>query len=120
MRVLGFHHVQLAMPPGGEERAEEFYSGLLGIPRVRKPTRLEARGGCRFESELVRIHLGVDGDFTSARKAHPAMVVDDLDAIREILEAAGVEVILDEPLPGYDRFYAHDPFGNRLEFLSAR
>jgi hypothetical protein len=30
---------------------------------------------------------------------------------------AGVEVIADELLPGYDRIYVNDPFGNRLELL---
>ncbi len=30
----------------------------------------------------------------------------------------GVEVVDDQPLPGYNRFYAFDPFGNRIELLS--
>jgi hypothetical protein len=29
-----------------------------------------------------------------------------------------VEVVDDEPLEGYDRIYAYDPFGNRLELLA--
>ena len=33
-QLIGYHHVQLAMPPGEEPRAEAFYSGLLGLPRV--------------------------------------------------------------------------------------
>jgi catechol 2,3-dioxygenase-like lactoylglutathione lyase family enzyme len=119
MRVQGLHHVQLAMPQGMESEAEAFYSGLLGIPRVTKPPHLEARGGCWFESHDVRIHLGVDEGFSPARKAHPALLVSDLDGLRSILEDHGVEVVVDEPLPGYDRFYAEDPFGNRIEFLMA-
>jgi hypothetical protein len=31
-----------------------------------------------------------------------------------------VPIVLDEPLPGYDRFYTSDPFGNRIEILSPR
>jgi catechol 2,3-dioxygenase-like lactoylglutathione lyase family enzyme len=119
MKVKGLHHVQLAMPRGMEAKAEAFYSGLLGIPRVAKPPRLEARGGCWFESAHIRIHLGVEEEFTPARKAHPALLVSDLEGLRVVLEEAGVEVVVDEPLPGHDRFYAEDPFGNRIEFLSA-
>ena len=37
MAVERLHHVQLAMPEGGEVRAREFYEGLLGIPEVPKP-----------------------------------------------------------------------------------
>jgi catechol 2,3-dioxygenase-like lactoylglutathione lyase family enzyme len=107
------------MPPDMEGVAEDFYSGLLGIPRVAKPAHLEKRGGCWFESAEIRIHLGVEQGFSPARKAHPGVLVSDLDKLRGILEGAGVRVVADEPLPGHDRFYVEDPFGNRIEFLSA-
>ena len=118
MKIAGLHHVQMAMPPGGEGDAIAFYEGVLGLPRVDKPSHLAARGGCWFESGETRIHLGVEEPFTPARKAHPALLVDDLPALRRRLEEAGVAVVDDEPLPGFERWYASDPFGNRLEFLS--
>lgn len=118
MSILGLHHVQMAMPPGREEDATVFYEGLLGIPRVEKPPNLEARGGCWFESDSTRVHLGVEEGFSPARKAHPALLVADLEALRLRLQGAGVVVVNDEPLPGFDRFYAYDPFGNRVELLS--
>lgn len=97
-----------------------FYDGLLGIPQVEKPERLRSRGGCWFESDVVRVHLGVEQPFVPARKAHPAFVVEDLVSLRERLATAGVPVVDDLPLPGFDRFYTEDPFGNRLEFLQPR
>jgi catechol 2,3-dioxygenase-like lactoylglutathione lyase family enzyme len=118
MTIQALHHIQLAMPPGKESEAEGFYSGLLGMPRVDKPPHLEERGGCWFETGETRIHLGVEEDFRPARKAHPALVVDDLGESRRGLEQAGVRVVDDRPLPGFDRFYAYDPFGSRIEFLS--
>ena len=118
MTVLGLHHVQLAMPAGEEARATDFYEGLLGIPRVAKPPQLAIRGGCWFESEAVSVHLGVDTHFEPATKAHPALLVEDLESLRHRLVAAGVPVVDDEPLPGFDRFYVSDPFGNRIELLS--
>ncbi len=115
--LTGIHHVQLAMPVGGEEVATDFYEGLLGVPRVAKPAHLEARGGCWFESDAVRIHLGVEDDFAPARKAHPALLVRDLDSMRGRLADAGVEVVSDQPFSGFDRVYVSDPFGNRIELL---
>jgi len=118
MSIVGIHHVQLAMPAGREADAVAFYSGILGIPQVTKPVHLERRGGCWFEDDTVRVHLGVESDFRPARKAHPSFLADDMSSMRERLMSAGVEVVEDEALPGYERFYADDPFGNRLEFLT--
>lgn len=120
MPPVGIHHVQLAMPEDGEDRAIAFYQDLLGIPEVPKPAHLQPRGGCWFESGSVRIHLGVERDFLPARKAHPALLVEDLAGTRKSLVRAGAEVVDDEPLPGHERFYVFDPFGNRLELLQPR
>jgi catechol 2,3-dioxygenase-like lactoylglutathione lyase family enzyme len=119
MTIQALHHVQLAMPPAREAEAEGFYSGLLRMKRVEKPAHLEKRGGCWFESGETRLHLGVEVDFRPARKAHPALLVEELGSLRRRLEEAGVTVVEDQPLPGFDRFYADDPFGNRIEFLSS-
>ena len=111
MTVVAIDHVQLAMPAGGEASAEVFYAGLLGLRRVPKPAHLERRGGCWFENDSVKIHLGVDPEFRPARKAHPALVVKSLDDLVERLQAAGATV-RSEPLDGYRRIYVDDPFGN--------
>jgi catechol 2,3-dioxygenase-like lactoylglutathione lyase family enzyme len=117
MFLLRIEHVQLAMPLGEEDRARAFYSGLLGIPEVPKPPALAASGGVWFESGEVRVHLGVEADFHAARKAHPAFLVRELDALAERLRVAGVTVTDDGLMPGYRRIYVADPFGNRLELM---
>jgi catechol 2,3-dioxygenase-like lactoylglutathione lyase family enzyme len=118
-RFQGFHHVQLAMPAGQEDAAERFYSGVLAMERIPKPAHLAGRGGCWFRSGHLELHLGVEEDFRPARKAHPALVVDGLADLRQRLERVGVEVVEDTQLEGHERFYAPDPFGNRLEFIEA-
>jgi catechol 2,3-dioxygenase-like lactoylglutathione lyase family enzyme len=118
--IVALDHVQLAMPPGREDEAEAFYSGLLGFTRLAKPEPLAARGGCWFARGNVALHLGVEKDFRPARKAHPAFVVDGLPALEAALAAAGVHV---RPNPDRDPgqgSYVDDPFGNRIEFLAAR
>jgi len=119
MLVKRIEHVQLAMPPGGEAAARSFYSGLLGIPEAQKPSRLATRGGCWFERGSLRIHLGVETDFRPARKAHPALLVEDLPALIAFLDAAGHPCREDEPIEGYHRVYVDDPFGNRIELMEA-
>jgi catechol 2,3-dioxygenase-like lactoylglutathione lyase family enzyme len=102
-------HVQLAAPPGCEAEARRFFGDLLGLREVEKPPSLAARGGVWFE----HLHVGVEEDFRPARKAHPAFAVADLDALAARLG----DVEWDDALPGVRRFYARDPWGNRLEFL---
>jgi catechol 2,3-dioxygenase-like lactoylglutathione lyase family enzyme len=117
MRILGIEHVQLAMPPGEEPRARAFYTELLGIPEVPKPPQLAKRGGAWFESAHLKLHLGVERDFQPARKAHPALLVEDLAALVDRLRARGHAVVDDEPLEGFSRVYVSDPFGNRIELM---
>jgi catechol 2,3-dioxygenase-like lactoylglutathione lyase family enzyme len=107
------------MPRGAEAAAVGFYAGVLGIPEVAKPDHLAVRGGCWFEFGAIQIHLGVDDDFRPAAKAHPALLVSDLGELHRRLEAAGAPIVVDEPLPGFERIYTEDPFGNRLELLEA-
>ena len=117
MRVTRIDHVQLAMPAGGEALARTFYGGVLGIQEIPKPAHLAKRGGCWFEREDLKIHLGVEADFRPARKAHVALLVADLHALQEKLRASGYALKEDEPLEGYHRIYVDDPFGNRIELL---
>ena len=120
MRILAIDHVQLAMPAGGEAQARAFYAEVLGLSEIPKPPTLAARGGAWFGNGVVQLHLGVEADFRPARKAHPALLVDDLDGLEAKCRAAGFVPHRDTELPGYARFYVADPFGNRLELLQPR
>ena len=116
MAVTGLDHVQLAIPEGGEEQARAFYVDMLGFREVPKPANL-SQSGCWFEGGRARLHIGIDPEFRAAAKAHPAFLVDDLAALRERLEASGYATKDDTPVKGYDRFFTHDPFGNRIELM---
>jgi catechol 2,3-dioxygenase-like lactoylglutathione lyase family enzyme len=115
--IVRLDHVQLAMPAGLESEAIAFYEGVLGIPHVPKPDHLAAHGGCWFEAGDLKVHLGVDANFRSATKAHPAFIVDDVRGLAAAVVSAGFVVNDDEPLDGYDRVYVTDPFGNRIELM---
>jgi catechol 2,3-dioxygenase-like lactoylglutathione lyase family enzyme len=121
MAVEALDHVQLAAPPGCEADARRFFGDLLGLEELEKPEPLRARGGAWFRVGAQQLHVGVAEPFAPARKAHPALRVrpDALDDLAGRLTAAGVEVRWDDALPGARRFYANDPWGNRLEFVAS-
>lgn len=114
---LRIDHIQLAAPKGCEAAARKFYGEILGLRELEKPEALRERGGCWFQIGAQQLHIGVDADFRPAKKAHPAFAMDDIDALRKSLAARGVKTTEDDALPGVKRFYAEDPWGNRLEFL---
>ncbi len=117
MMLPAIHHVQVAIPAGGEDEARRFYGGLLGLAETAKPANLRGRGGVWFDTGSLQLHLGVDPDFRPAEKAHVALQVAGLAALRDRLAAAGYATTEDEPLPGFARCYVRDPFGNRVELL---
>jgi catechol 2,3-dioxygenase-like lactoylglutathione lyase family enzyme len=117
MKITRLDHVQLAMPPGGEEEARDFYGRILHLRELEKPEPLRAKGGCWFAGDGVELHLGVQADFVPATKAHPGLRVADLAAAQAALSAAGILITADDSGVNVRRFYVNDPFGNRLEFM---
>ena len=118
--LVGLDHVQLSIPPGGEDAARSYWVGLLHMVELAKPPTLAARGGAWFAapSGSQQIHVGVEQSFAPARKAHPALRSSDLDALAAVLVAAGYAVRWDTDVPNVRRFHTDDPFGNRLEFVA--
>lgn len=109
-------HVQLAVPIGGEDQAREFYQGLLGFDEIEKPELLKKKW-VWFQAGNVHIHIGVEDSFVPAKKAHPAFRVKNIEAMKKYLTRSDIACKVDVRLPGANRFYVTDPFGNRLEFL---
>jgi catechol 2,3-dioxygenase-like lactoylglutathione lyase family enzyme len=139
------HHVQVSCPPGGEDAARRFYADGLGLTEVTKPAELASRGGCWFRDAplagsgrsstqgfpgydasgavTAEVHVGVEEPFVPARKAHPALLLDDIAAlvvIADRLTRSGHDVSWAEQhtFAGYQRFHARDPHGNRVELLA--
>lgn len=117
--IARLDHIQLAMPPGREDDARSFFTGILGMIEQTKPEPLASRGGCWFEAGSTIIHLGVEKDFLPQRKAHPAFCVPDIDSLAAVLQQNDKGIQWDEALPNRRRFYTTDPFGNRIEFIQS-
>lgn len=115
--ITGYDHVQVAIPRDGEDVARGFYGELLGMQEHQKPPALAVRGGCWFAGGSAMLHLGVEEPFSPALKAHPAFVVDDLEALQASLTEAGYPCTdASAEIEDVRRFHTYDPFGNRLEF----
>lgn len=119
MWVNDIDHVQLAAPSDCEPEARKFFGELLQLEEIEKPEPLRRRGGCWFRVGSRQLHIGVEESFRPASKAHPAFAVKQVRALFARLSKAGVPCVWDESVPGIQRFYANDPWGNRLEFTEA-
>ena len=109
------------MPAGGEQLARRFYGELLGLTELPKPPNLAARGGAWFQCGALQLHLGVEAEFRPAKRAHPALLVSNLAEILAALSGAGFEIKHDsEAVPGVERAFTSDPFGNRIELVEAK
>lgn len=126
---MRLHHVQVACPRDGEDLARRFYGDGLGLTEVPKPEALAGRGGCWFRDfdedgrTIAEIHVGVEEPFAPARKAHPALVADDvahLESVGARLVRLGFEITWKDrhTFDGYERFHAFDGAGNRVEVLT--
>lgn len=117
-QVLRIHHAQVCFPSAELDRARAFYLELLGLREIDKPESLKDRGGFWAEVGGQQLHVSPEEGVDRTRtKAHIAWQVRALAAWRAKLEAAGCATLDSIPIPGYDRFEARDPFGNRIEFI---
>jgi catechol 2,3-dioxygenase-like lactoylglutathione lyase family enzyme len=116
--ILGVHHVQITVARGQEQTARRFYCEVLGLSEIEKPEALKSRGGFWLQVGDRQVHVGVEeGVDRSATKAHVAYRVDDVEAWRPVLLAAGAEILESVSIPGFRRFEFRDPFGNRAKFI---
>lgn len=113
-------HVAIARPPETDGAARAFYSDLLGLTEVTPPASLQSLGVLWYQigagSEL---HIFVEeplGQDHSGR--HFCLAVEDVEALRLRLIAAGIRVAADVPIPDRPRYFVRDPFGNLIELTT--
>ncbi|MBD8591505.1 VOC family protein [Peribacillus castrilensis] len=110
-------HYQLASPKNTENQSRKFFTEILMFREVKKPPSLSSNGGLWFESGSIKIHVGTEDHFIPARKAHPALEVENLNEFKQHLMTKHISFTEDGRLPGANHIYLSDPFGNRIEIL---
>jgi catechol 2,3-dioxygenase-like lactoylglutathione lyase family enzyme len=120
-RILGVQHVSLPIDPGGQDLARSFYVDLLGLPEKPVPETLP-RNLVWVDAGSQELHLLVEEESSALNvqsRRHACLEVDDADALRASLDANGVTTEDEDfPLAGRRRFFARDPFGNLIEFVT--
>lgn len=120
MQISGIHHVSLLVQD--TRRALDFYCGLLGLDLVDRP---EMRfPGAWLALGTLQLHLlalphpadGIDRPEHVGRDQHLALKIDDLDALKQKLDQAGIAYTLSRS--GRRALFCRDPDDNGLEFVA--
>ena len=107
-RLVGINHV--ALDVGSIDEAIEFYERIFGPLELRGRSRQMAF--VDLGDQFIALSAGrADG---ADRSRHFGLVVDDKEAVRAALEAAGVAT---SGPPGLD---FHDPWGNLVQVVDYR
>lgn len=108
----GVHHVSLNVDD--LEACLQFYVGVLGLEVLPRPDF--GFPGAWLCAGPQQIHLMQSADHEAPKGQHFAFRVEDLDAAREELQRAGVEVSDAYEIPDVGRqAFLHDPAGNVIE-----
>jgi catechol 2,3-dioxygenase-like lactoylglutathione lyase family enzyme len=117
---IRLHHVSMPMPPGNATVARAFYGNTLGLEEVAPPPNVADLEEIWYQlAGDTELHLFTEppmGQDHSAR--HFCLAVEDVEALRAQLEAAGIAVVGGPSIPNRPRYFCRDPFGNLLEITT--
>ena len=112
-------HVSIPRPAGSDERTRAFYGELLGLEEIPTPTSIQSLEVIWFKLIAdTELHIFREDPLGDTSIRHFCLVVEDVDAMRRKLSAAGFPSWDDEPIPGRPRFFCRDPNGNIIEFTN--
>jgi catechol 2,3-dioxygenase-like lactoylglutathione lyase family enzyme len=98
------------------ERSRRFYRDVLGLKEVPKPRTFDFVV-LWFDLGNMHIHLLLKDEADALSPRHFALRTRDVAGARTWFAARGVEIMETTPIPGADRFFIHDPDGNRIEII---
>ncbi|KAF2855369.1 hypothetical protein T440DRAFT_441474 [Plenodomus tracheiphilus IPT5] len=135
--ITGIHHINLVVPPGTFDLANEFYNKTLGLT-PRPVPQLQRDRLAWFDigssGQQVHIAMGKPEDFINPSSRHPCFKVGSVENLAELqqrvwthYERGGEAAPQAADQPGEKnsgaegveyptRFFARDYAGNRLEF----
>ena len=114
---MRLQHVGITVPPETIPSAQAFCRDLLELPELRASERALVYGlGAAGDLEL---HVIAGAAADPSGEHHFALEVGDLAVVHKRCEDAGHEILEARPVGGRERFFARDPFGNLIEFVTA-
>ena len=117
---IRLQHISVPRPPGSDGAARHFYGEVLGLTELIPPKALADLHVIWYQLDGdTELHLLTEepmGQDHSGR--HFCLAVDNVEALRERLETAGIAVVGTTRIPGRPRYFCRDPFGNMLEITT--
>jgi catechol 2,3-dioxygenase-like lactoylglutathione lyase family enzyme len=98
------------------ERSRRFYRDLLGMKEINRPRTFDFMV-LWFELGNHQLHLLLKDQPDTRSSRHFALRVQDAAVARRYFQESGVRTEETTPIPGADRFFIHDPDGNRIELI---
>lgn len=98
------------------ERSRRFYTDVLGLQEINKPRTFDFTV-VWYDLGNQHIHLLLKDKADTISARHFALRVHDLQAAREHFRKHDVAIVEATPIPGAERFFIHDPDGNRIEII---
>lgn len=98
------------------ERSRRFYRDVLGLREINYPRTFDFVV-VWFDLGDQHIHLLLKDQADTQSPRHFALRVSDVAQARKYFQGLGVPVQETTLIPGADRFFIHDPDGNRIEII---
>jgi catechol 2,3-dioxygenase-like lactoylglutathione lyase family enzyme len=115
IRFTHLDHCSVIVTDVGKARA--FYAGVLGLKEIAKPKTFDFVVVWFELTDGQTLHLLQKPEADTRSPRHFALRVADAKAARTHLRAHGVAIEETVLIPHCDRFFVHDPDGNRIELI---
>jgi catechol 2,3-dioxygenase-like lactoylglutathione lyase family enzyme len=107
-------HILITIPEGTKQLGLKFYKEILNIEEI--PGN-HPRGALWFKMGDVQLHVREENGVNYSDR-HPAFEVTNLEAAKDFLKAASIEIAYSSEIDGRERCFFRDPFGNRFELIA--
>ena len=114
LEVVQIDHVSVVITDVA--RSRRFYRDVLGLKEIPKPRTFDFVV-LWFDLGNMHVHLLLKDKADTISPRHFALRVADVKAARRWFAERGVSAEETTPIPGADRFFIHDPDGNRIEVI---
>jgi catechol 2,3-dioxygenase-like lactoylglutathione lyase family enzyme len=114
LQVTQIDHVSVLITD--VQRSRRFYGEVLGLKEIAKPRTFDFVV-LWFDLGNQHLHLLLKDQPDARSPRHFALRVADLAAARTYFRELGIRPEDTTPIPGADRFFIHDPDGNRIEII---
>ena len=112
--IVKIDHVSVLITD--EERGRRFYRDVLGLREISKPKTFDFVV-VWFDLGDQHLHLLLKDKPDAPSPRHFALRVSDVPAARAYFRGLGMPVQETTLIHGADRFFIHDPDGNRIEII---